>query len=74
MKQVLVVDDSVLPRAAARAMLTSASGLRLVGEAASGEQALKAMESLNADLVLMDVHMPVMDGLAASRESGRRMA
>jgi DNA-binding NarL/FixJ family response regulator len=64
---VLVVDDSVLPRAAARAMLSSASGLRLVGEASSGEEALRSMKGLKADLVLMDVHMPEMDGPATAR-------
>jgi DNA-binding NarL/FixJ family response regulator len=56
------VDDSILPRAAARAMLASASNLRLVGEASSGAEALKAMDALKADIVLMDVHMPEMGG------------
>ena len=56
------MDDSVLPRAAARAMLGSASGLRLVGEASSGPEALKAMDAMKPDLVLMDVHMPEMGG------------
>lgn len=65
--RVLVVDDSVLPRAAARAMLGAAAGLRLVGEAASGEEAIRAMEVLKPDLILMDVHMPVMDGPATAR-------
>jgi len=59
---VLVVDDSLLPRTAARAMLGAGSDLRLVGEASSGAEALKAIESLRPDLVLMDVHMPEMDG------------
>jgi len=65
---VLVVDDSVLPRAAARTMLGSATGLRLVGEASSGAEALKAMAAVKADLVLMDVHMPGMDGAATTAE------
>jgi DNA-binding NarL/FixJ family response regulator len=56
------VDDSILPRAAARAMLASASNLRLVGEASSGAEALRSIDSLKADLVLMDVHMPEMGG------------
>ena len=43
-------------------MLASASNLRLVGEASSGAEALKAIDSLKADLVLMDVHMPEMGG------------
>jgi DNA-binding NarL/FixJ family response regulator len=48
-------------------MLASAPDLRLVGEASSGSEALKAMESLKPDLVLMDVHMPEMDGPATAR-------
>jgi DNA-binding NarL/FixJ family response regulator len=60
--RVLVVDDSLLPRVAARAMLAEATDMRLCGEAASGEEALKSMAALKPDLVLMDVHMPGMDG------------
>lgn len=49
-------------------MLGSASGLTLVGEASSGSDALKAIESIRPDLVLMDVHMPEMDGPSTARE------
>jgi DNA-binding NarL/FixJ family response regulator len=63
----LVVDDSILPRAAARAMLSSASNLRLVGEASSGAEALGAIDGLKPDLILMDIHMPEMDGPATAR-------
>lgn len=63
----LVVDDSVLPRAAARAMLSSASNLRLVGEASSGSEALNVLNALKPDLILMDVHMPEMDGPATAK-------
>ena len=62
-----MVDDSALPRAAARAMLGSASNLRLVGEASSGSEALSALEALKPDLILMDVHMPEMDGPATAK-------
>jgi DNA-binding NarL/FixJ family response regulator len=48
-------------------MLGSASDLRLVGEASSGADALRSVESLKPDLVLMDVHMPEMDGPATAR-------
>src|SRR6266699_235335 len=53
--RVLVVDDSVLPRAAARTMLGTAAGLRLVAEASSGSEALQAMGKVKADLILKDV-------------------
>jgi len=62
-----VVDDSVVPRAAARAMLNSTTELRLVGEAVSGAEALKSIDALKPDLVLMDVHMPDMDGPSTTR-------
>ena len=52
----------MLPRVAARTMLGNAAGLRLCGEASSGHEALQAMASLKPDIVLMDVHMPGMDG------------
>jgi len=65
--RVLVVDDSIVPRTAARAMLASASNLRYVGEASSGTDALVAMDRLKPDIVLMDVHMPVMDGPATAK-------
>ena len=48
-------------------MLGSAPGLRLVGEASSGAEALRVAVALKPDLVLMDVHMPQMDGPAATR-------
>jgi DNA-binding NarL/FixJ family response regulator len=64
---VLVVDDSIVPRTAARAMLGSASDFRFVGEASSGADALEAVDALRPDLVLMDVHMPVMDGLHTAK-------
>jgi len=60
--RVLVVDDSIVPRTAARAMLAASPELRYVGEASSGGDALGIVDSLRPDLVLMDVHMPAMDG------------
>jgi len=65
--RVLVVDDSIVPRTAARAMLASTVDLRHVGEASSGADALRAMEATRPDLVLMDVHMPDMDGPATAK-------
>src|SRR6266849_7974205 len=51
-----------------RTLLGTATGLRLVGEASSGQEALIAMARVKADLVLMDVHMPGMDGAATTTE------
>jgi len=65
---VLVVDDSVVPRAAAKSLLAAADGLRLVGEAASAQEAFRQVAALKPDLVLMDVHMPDIDGPQAARE------
>jgi two-component system response regulator NreC len=65
---VLVVDDSVVPRAAAKSLLAAAAGLRLVGEAASAQEAFRQVAALKPDLVLMDVHMPDVDGPQAARE------
>src|SRR5207245_9148963 len=48
-------------------MLGTASDLRLVGEASTGREAMRAVESLKPDLVLMDVHMPEMDGPTAAK-------
>src|SRR6266576_7267846 len=65
--RVLVVDDSIVPRTAARAMLASTDDLRYSGEASSGAEAIGAMERFSPDLVLMDVHMPVMDGPSTAK-------
>jgi two-component system, NarL family, response regulator LiaR len=65
--RVVVVDDSVLPRAAAKALLNASGSLRLVGEASSGDQAIQVVNAAKPDLVLMDVHMPGMDGPATTR-------
>ena len=64
----LVVDDSVVPRAAAKSLLAAAHGLRFVGEAASAQEALRQVATLKPDLVLMDVHMPNVGGPQATRE------
>jgi DNA-binding NarL/FixJ family response regulator len=65
--RVLVVDDSIVPRAAAKTLLAATKGLRFCGEAMTGEEGIQKMSSLKPDLVLMDVHMPGMDGPAATK-------
>ena len=65
--QVLVVDDQPPFRAAARAVLSRIAEFDLVGEAASGEEAVAMSESLHPDLVLMDINMGEMNGIEATR-------
>ncbi len=65
--RVLIVDDHPLYRDALRQMISQWSELQLVGEAADGQEALELCRRLRPELVLMDVHMPEMDGLAATR-------
>lgn len=66
MFRVVVIDDSVLPRVAARALINSSKTLRLVGEATSGQEALEVVRQARPDLVLVDVDMPGMDGAATT--------
>jgi DNA-binding NarL/FixJ family response regulator len=65
--RVVTVDDQRPFRVAAAAVVRRAAGFELVGEAASGEEALVAVADLAPDLVLMDINMPGMSGIAATR-------
>ena len=67
-----IVDDHQLAREGLRDMLVDASDIEVVGEAANGREALLLCSRLHPDLVLMDVRMPEMDGLAATRELKER--
>lgn len=64
---VVVVDDQAPFRLAARAVVRRTEGFELVGEAANGLEAISLIESLHPDLVLMDINMPEMGGLEATR-------
>jgi DNA-binding NarL/FixJ family response regulator len=65
--RVLVVDDHNLVRAGLITLLDAAPGIEVAGEAADGEQALAAAAATAPDVVLMDLSMPVLDGVAATR-------
>jgi DNA-binding NarL/FixJ family response regulator len=65
---VLIVDDQVPFRLAARAVLRRAAGFSLVGEAADGVEAVARVAELTPDLVLMDINMPNMNGIEATRQ------
>lgn len=64
---VLIVDDDVLVRAGLRLMIETQPDLSVVGEAGDGAAAIELAESLQPDIVLMDIRMPGVDGLQATR-------
>ena len=64
---VLIVDDQRLMREGLRVLLELEPDMEIVGEAENGAKALSAYETLRPDVVLMDVRMPVLDGVAATR-------
>ncbi|WP_448609740.1 response regulator [Geodermatophilus sp. URMC 60] len=65
--RVLVVDDQALFREALATLLGARPEVEVVGEAGDGHQALERAATLQPDVVLMDLHMPVLDGIAATR-------
>ncbi|MEU2870649.1 response regulator transcription factor [Streptomyces olivoreticuli] len=65
--RVLLADDQLLVRAGFRALLDAQPDITVVGEASDGQQALALVRELRPDTVLMDIRMPVLDGLAATR-------
>ncbi len=66
--RVLLADDESLVRSGIRLILESEADIEVVGEAANGVEAVDATRRLDPEVVLMDVQMPVKDGLAATRE------
>ena len=69
--RILIADDHVLIRDGIQAMLESEPDLEVIGEATNGREALELCRKLCPELVLMDVRMPVMDGLEATRQIKR---
>ena len=65
--RVLLVDDESLVRRILKDILAAYQDLELVGEAANGKEAISAVERLQPDVVVMDIRMPALDGIAAAR-------
>jgi DNA-binding NarL/FixJ family response regulator len=71
MIRVLLADDQALVRAGFQALLDAQKDIDVVGEAADGQEAVELAKKLKPDLILMDIRMPVLDGLAATRQIAR---
>lgn len=65
--RILVVDDHAMMRDGIRALLGLQNDIELVGEASEGKEAVELVEDMNPDVVVMDIAMPFMDGLEATR-------
>jgi NarL family two-component system response regulator LiaR len=71
--RILVVDDHIVVRRGLIAMLETEPGMQIVGEAANGAEALEQARKLVPDVILMDLVMPVMDGIEATRQIKQEM-
>lgn len=71
--RILIVDDHAVVRSGLGAFLTAVPDLEMVGEAKDGQQALECARSLHPDVILMDLMMPGMDGVTATRKIKEQM-
>ncbi len=67
MTRLVIADDQAMVRAGFRSLLDAEPDLEVVGEASDGEQAVEVVTRLRPDVTLMDIRMPVLDGIAATR-------
>jgi DNA-binding NarL/FixJ family response regulator len=65
-RRLLIADDRARTRRALRAVLATQPGFQLIGEAADGEEAVAEVERLRPDVVILDIRMPRLDGIAAT--------
>jgi len=72
--RVLVVDDQQLIRDGIASMLDIQAGVEVVGTAKNGQEAIEHATALKPDIVLMDIHMPVMDGIAATEKLRQQLS
>src|SRR6266540_1509156 len=66
--QVLIADDHTIVRSGIRLLLDAEPDFHVVGEARDGSEAVRLTETLHPDVILMDIAMPGMDGMEATRE------
>ncbi|GLR63787.1 response regulator [Marinospirillum insulare] len=71
MTRVLIVDDHILVRTGIERMLSETEGIQVIGQAADGEEAVQKSRELSPDIVLMDVKMPGIGGVEATRKITR---
>ena len=74
MIRILLVDDQHLIRQGLKSMLESNAEMQVIGEAENGQRALEQIGALQPDIVLMDIRMPVMDGVAATKADRSRLS